>query len=98
MSKDGPPILIEVKHFPAGHPRVLSNADWKARVAEGLPPETVEEIPQELFGLITGLPAETSQFLGMALKSGLLSIRRVPGPYGAVDRGARRSRRRRHAF
>jgi glyoxylase-like metal-dependent hydrolase (beta-lactamase superfamily II) len=40
---------------------VLSNADWKARVAEGLPPEIAEEIPLDLFGLITGLPAETAQ-------------------------------------
>lgn len=38
-----------------------SNSDWKARVAEGLPPEFAEEIPMDLFGLITGLPAETAQ-------------------------------------
>ncbi len=40
---------------------LLSNADWKARVAEGLPPEIAEEIPLNLFGLITGLPARTAQ-------------------------------------
>jgi glyoxylase-like metal-dependent hydrolase (beta-lactamase superfamily II) len=40
---------------------LLSNADWKARVAEGLPPEIAEEIPLDLFGLITGLPAETAR-------------------------------------
>jgi glyoxylase-like metal-dependent hydrolase (beta-lactamase superfamily II) len=40
---------------------LLSNADWKARVAEGLPPEIAEEIPLDLLGLITGLPAETTQ-------------------------------------
>ena len=40
---------------------LLSNADWKARVAEVLPPEIAEEIPLDLFGLITGLPAETAQ-------------------------------------
>lgn len=40
---------------------LLSNADWKARVAEGLPPEIAEEIPLDLFGLITGLPAGTTQ-------------------------------------
>ena len=40
---------------------LLSNADWKARVAEGLPPELAEEIPLDLFGLITGLPAGTGQ-------------------------------------
>ncbi|PRX49323.1 glyoxylase-like metal-dependent hydrolase (beta-lactamase superfamily II) [Prauserella shujinwangii] len=38
-----------------------SNADWKARVAEGLPPEIAEETPLDLFGLITGLPAETTR-------------------------------------
>ena len=38
---------------------LLSNADWKARVAEGLPPEI--EVPLDLLGLITGLPAEATQ-------------------------------------
>ncbi|GAA3620209.1 MBL fold metallo-hydrolase [Nonomuraea rosea] len=38
-----------------------SNADWKALVAEGLPPEIAEETPLDLFGLITGLPAETTR-------------------------------------
>ncbi len=32
---------------------VLSNADWRARVTEGLPPEIAEEVPLDLFGLIT---------------------------------------------
>jgi glyoxylase-like metal-dependent hydrolase (beta-lactamase superfamily II) len=36
---------------------VRSKADWRARAAEGLPPEIAEEVPLELFGLITGLPA-----------------------------------------
>jgi glyoxylase-like metal-dependent hydrolase (beta-lactamase superfamily II) len=40
---------------------LLSNADWQARAAEGLPPEIAEETPLDLFGLITGLPAETAQ-------------------------------------
>jgi glyoxylase-like metal-dependent hydrolase (beta-lactamase superfamily II) len=40
---------------------LLSSSDWKARVAEGLPPETADEIPMELFGLITGLPSEAAQ-------------------------------------
>ncbi|WP_020672875.1 MBL fold metallo-hydrolase [Amycolatopsis nigrescens] len=40
---------------------VLSNADWKARAAEGLPPEIADETPLDLFGLITGLPAETAR-------------------------------------
>ncbi len=38
-----------------------SKADWKARVAEGLPPEIAEGISLDLFGLITGLPAGTAQ-------------------------------------
>jgi len=40
---------------------LLSNADWKARVAERLPPEIAGEIPLDLFGLITGLPGGTAQ-------------------------------------
>src|SRR4029453_6419442 len=39
---------------------LLSDAGWKARVAEGLPPEIAEEGPLDLFGRITGLPAETA--------------------------------------
>jgi glyoxylase-like metal-dependent hydrolase (beta-lactamase superfamily II) len=39
---------------------LLSDADWKARTAEGLPPEVADEVPLDLFGLITGLPAETA--------------------------------------
>jgi glyoxylase-like metal-dependent hydrolase (beta-lactamase superfamily II) len=38
-----------------------ANADWKGRVFEGLPPEIAEEIPLDLFGLITGLPVGTAQ-------------------------------------
>lgn len=40
---------------------VFSNADWKVGVAEGLPPEIAEDAPLDLYGLITGLPAETAQ-------------------------------------
>lgn len=41
---------------------LLSQADWKAQVAEGLPPENADEIPMDdLFGRITGLPAGTTQ-------------------------------------
>ena len=38
-----------------------SDPDWKAGAAEGLPPEIAEEVPLDLFGLITGLPAGTTQ-------------------------------------
>jgi glyoxylase-like metal-dependent hydrolase (beta-lactamase superfamily II) len=40
---------------------VLSDANWKARVAEVLPPDIAEEIPLDLLGLIAGLPAKTEQ-------------------------------------
>jgi len=40
---------------------VRSNADWRARAAEGLPPEIAEETPLDLFGLVTALPAGTVQ-------------------------------------
>lgn len=39
---------------------LLSKSDWKAQVAEGLPPEVANEIPLDLFGLITGLPTEAT--------------------------------------
>jgi len=39
---------------------LLSDADWKTRVAEVLPPDIAEEIPLDLLGLISGLPAETA--------------------------------------
>ena len=38
-----------------------SQTDWEARVAEALPPEIAGEVPLDQFGLITGLPAGTSQ-------------------------------------
>ena len=40
---------------------LLSHADWKDRIAEGLPPEYADGIPMELLGLITGLPAGAGQ-------------------------------------
>ncbi|MBN6037234.1 MBL fold metallo-hydrolase [Amycolatopsis sp. 195334CR] len=40
---------------------VLSDADWKARVSEGLPPEIADDVPLDLFGLITGLPAGATE-------------------------------------
>ncbi|WP_275001225.1 MBL fold metallo-hydrolase [Promicromonospora iranensis] len=38
-----------------------SDANWKARVTEGLPPEITEDVPLDPFGLITGLPAGATQ-------------------------------------
>jgi glyoxylase-like metal-dependent hydrolase (beta-lactamase superfamily II) len=40
---------------------LLAKADWKTLVGEGLPPEIAEEVPLDLFGLITALPAETAR-------------------------------------
>lgn len=40
---------------------LLSHADWTDRIAVGLPPEFAEEIPMDLLGLLTGLPAEAAQ-------------------------------------
>ncbi len=39
----------------------LSDAGWKARIAEWIPPDIAGQISWELFGLITGLPAETAR-------------------------------------
>jgi glyoxylase-like metal-dependent hydrolase (beta-lactamase superfamily II) len=39
---------------------VLAKPDWRARAAEGLPPEIAEETPLDGFGLITGLPADVA--------------------------------------
>ena len=39
----------------------LSDAGAKARVAALIPPDIVEQVPLDLLGLITGLPAETDR-------------------------------------
>jgi glyoxylase-like metal-dependent hydrolase (beta-lactamase superfamily II) len=39
----------------------LSGAGARARVAAMIPPDIVEQVPLDLLGLITGLPAETAQ-------------------------------------
>ena len=39
----------------------LSNPSWKDDVAEELPPEVAGQVPLDLLGLITGLPAGTTQ-------------------------------------
>lgn len=38
-----------------------SDPDWRAHAAEGLPPEIAEETPLDLFGLVTALPAGTTE-------------------------------------
>lgn len=40
---------------------LLSTEDWMARVAEVMPPEIAEDVPLELFGLVTALPAQAEQ-------------------------------------
>ena len=39
----------------------LSDPDWKARTAGLIPPDIAGQVPLDLLGLITGLPAETAQ-------------------------------------
>jgi glyoxylase-like metal-dependent hydrolase (beta-lactamase superfamily II) len=39
----------------------LSDAGWRARIAEWIPPDIAEQMSWDLFGLITGLPAETAR-------------------------------------
>jgi glyoxylase-like metal-dependent hydrolase (beta-lactamase superfamily II) len=39
----------------------LSGSDARARVAAMIPPDIAEQVPLDLLGLITGLPAETAQ-------------------------------------
>jgi glyoxylase-like metal-dependent hydrolase (beta-lactamase superfamily II) len=40
---------------------LMSVADWKAREAEELPPEIADDVPLDLYGLISGLPAEAAR-------------------------------------
>ena len=40
---------------------LLSDARWKARTAQWIPPDIVEQVPLDLLGLITGLPAGTAR-------------------------------------
>lgn len=38
-----------------------ADPDWRARAAEGLPPEIADEVPLDLFGLLAALPAGTDR-------------------------------------
>jgi len=40
---------------------LLSQTDWKAQAARTLPPQIAGDVPLNLFGVITGLPAGTSR-------------------------------------
>jgi glyoxylase-like metal-dependent hydrolase (beta-lactamase superfamily II) len=39
----------------------VSDAGWKDRIAEWIPPDIVEQMPWDFYGRITGLPARTAQ-------------------------------------
>jgi glyoxylase-like metal-dependent hydrolase (beta-lactamase superfamily II) len=39
---------------------LLSDPGWEARIAQWIPPDIAEQVPLDLLGLITGLPAETA--------------------------------------
>ena len=77
----------------------LSGPHWKDSIAGWIPPDIAEQISWDLFGLITGLPAETgADSLGWPSSPDYRASGACRGPCGAADRGARGSRRRRHAF
>ena len=40
---------------------LLSDAGWEARIAEWIPPDIADQVPLDLLGLITGLPAGTAR-------------------------------------
>jgi glyoxylase-like metal-dependent hydrolase (beta-lactamase superfamily II) len=40
---------------------LLSDAGWKARIVEWIPPDIAEQVPLDRFGLITGVPAEMAK-------------------------------------
>ncbi|UOE45837.1 MBL fold metallo-hydrolase [Agromyces larvae] len=48
-------------HGAAAMDDLLSQPDWAAQIAEGLPPEHADEIPMELLGLLTGLADGTER-------------------------------------
>jgi glyoxylase-like metal-dependent hydrolase (beta-lactamase superfamily II) len=39
----------------------LSDAHWKARIVQWIPPDIAEQVPLDLLGLVTGLSAETAR-------------------------------------
>ena len=40
---------------------VRSQSDWRTRAANGLPPQIADDTPLDLYGLITGLPAGSTE-------------------------------------
>ncbi len=56
----GAPPRYGTAHCAADIQDFLSDPRWKERVAVGIPPDIAEDVPLDLLGLITGLPAETT--------------------------------------
>ena len=56
----------------------LSDPGAKARGATPIPPDIVEQVPLDLLGLLTGLPAETARIPLGWTSSGSSSIERTP--------------------
>ena len=54
-----------------------SKADWKAGVAEGLPPEIAEDVPLDLFGLVPVCRPGPRRFRGTVRASGSSSTLRT---------------------
>ncbi len=48
-------------HCAATVRNLLSDAHWKDRITQWIPPDIVEQVPLDLLGLITALPAETGR-------------------------------------
>ena len=64
----------------------LSDAGAKARVAALIPPDIAEQVPLDLLGLITGLPAEMAQIPWDGPHVRVVEHQSAcPGPCGAVD-------------
>lgn len=57
---------------------VLSQADWKTQVAQVLPPDIAEQLPLDLLGLVTGLPAGAARIPWGGPRCGSSSIRLMP--------------------
>ncbi len=74
---------------------VLADADWREQVAEGLPPEYADDIPMELLGLVTGLPADAALHpVGGSRRAHPRAPRARSRTRGAAGRAERRARRR----
>ena len=56
----------------------LSGPHWKDSIAGWIPPDIAEQISWDLLASLPACPPKLRGFPGMALKSGLSSIRRMP--------------------